>query len=121
MTVDPAVDPASSVEERPRWRRDVSLFLSGQTISLFGSMLVQYAVMWHLTLETKSGLVLALAAIFGFLPQAIVSIFGGVWADRLNRKALIIAADASIAVTTLALAILMLNAVISAAGFLLFP
>ncbi len=72
-------------------------------------MLVQYAVMWHITLETKSGTALALAAVFGFLPQAIVSIFGGVWADRLNRKALIIAADASIAVTTLALALLMLN------------
>lgn len=85
------------------------MFLGGQTVSLFGSMLVQYAVMWHITLETKSGVALALAAVFGFLPQAIVSIFGGVWADRLNRKALIIAADASIAVTTLALALLMLG------------
>ncbi|MEK8228424.1 MFS transporter [Oerskovia sp. M15] len=91
-----------------RWRRDATVFLGGQTVSLFGSMLVQYAIMWHLTLETKSGGVLALAAVFGFLPQAVVSIFGGVWADRLNRKILIIAADASIAVTTLALALLML-------------
>jgi DHA3 family macrolide efflux protein-like MFS transporter len=99
------------VAERAHWRRDVSIFLGGQTVSLFGSMLVQYAVMWHLTLETKSGVVLALAAIFGFLPQAIVSIFGGVWADRLNRKMLIILADAAIAVTTLALALLMLSGV----------
>ncbi|WP_435529677.1 MFS transporter [Occultella kanbiaonis] len=85
------------------------MFLSGQTVSLFGSMLVQYAIMWHLTLETKSGTVMALASVFGFLPQAIVSIFGGVWADRLDRKRLIMAADASIAVTTLALALLMLS------------
>ncbi len=35
-------------------------------------MLVQYAVMWHLTLVTKSGVVMALAALFGFLPQAVV-------------------------------------------------
>jgi len=108
MTADTEV-PDASAAARPHWRRDVTIFLSGQTISLFGSMLVQYAVMWHITLETKSGVALALAAVFGFLPQAIVSIFGGVWADRLNRKALIIAADASIAVTTLALALLMLN------------
>jgi len=101
--------PQPQSETRPHWKRDVTVFLTGQTISLFGSMLVQYAVMWHITLETKSGVALALAAVFGFLPQAIVSIFGGVWADRLNRKALIIAADATIAVTTLALAILMLN------------
>ncbi len=94
--------------ENPRWRRNVAVFLTSQTISLFGSMLVQYAIMWYLTLETKSGLVLALGAVFGFLPQAIVSIFGGVWADRVNRKALIIMADTSIAVSTLALALIML-------------
>ena len=60
---------------------------------------------------TKSGGVLALAAIFGFLPQAIVSIFAGVWADRVNRKIMIIAADASIALATLGLALLMLSGV----------
>lgn len=91
------------------WKRDVSIFLSGQTVSMFGSMLVQYAIMWHLTLETKSGVVLMASAVFGMLPQAIVSIFGGVWADRLNRKWLIVAADASIAATTLVLAIFMMS------------
>lgn len=101
----------ATVPERPHWRRDTAIFLSGQTISLFGSMLVQYAVMWHLTLETKSGSVLALAAVFGFLPQAVVSIFGGVWADRLNRKWLIIGADSVIAASTLALALLMLSGI----------
>jgi len=33
--------------------------------------------MWHLTLTTKSGSVMALAVVFGFLPQAVVSFFGG--------------------------------------------
>lgn len=94
-------------ETRPGWRREVTIFLTGQTVSLFGSMLVQYAVMWHLTLETKSGGVMALYAVFGFLPQAVISIFGGVWADRLDRKKLIIGADATIAVVTLALAMFM--------------
>jgi DHA3 family macrolide efflux protein-like MFS transporter len=98
-------------ESRGHWRRDVSIFLTGQTVTLFGSMLVQYAIMWHLTLETKSGVVMMLAALFGFLPQAVVSIFGGVWADRLNRKWLIICADAAIAITTLGLALLMMTGV----------
>jgi DHA3 family macrolide efflux protein-like MFS transporter len=93
--------------ERPGWRRDVALFLSGQMVSLFGSMLVQYAVMWYLTLTTKDGVVLALSTVFGFLPQAIVSIFGGVWADRHNRKWLIMGADAAIALATATLAVLM--------------
>ena len=92
-----------------RWRRDVTVFLTGQTFSLLGSMLVQYAIMWHLTLETRSGTVMAVYAVVGFLPQAVVSVFGGVWADRLDRRALVIGADATIAATTLALAILMLS------------
>ena len=88
---------SSGPEERPGWRRDTGLFLTGQSVSLFGSMLVQYAVMWYLTLTTKDGAVLALSTVFGFLPQAIVSIFAGVWADRTNRKWLIMGADAAIA------------------------
>ncbi len=93
------------------WKRRVSVFLVGQTVTTFGSMLVQYAILWHLTLTTKSGTVLALAAIFGFLPQAIVSVFAGVWADRINRKVMIIVADLSIALATFGLALLMLSGV----------
>ena len=98
-----------TTQDRPRWRRDLTVFLTGQTVSLLGSMLVQYAVLWHLTLETRSGGVLAIASVVGFLPQAVVSVLGGVWADRLDRKLLVIGADAAIALTTLALALLMLN------------
>jgi DHA3 family macrolide efflux protein-like MFS transporter len=95
----------------PGWQKRVTIFMTGQTISMFGSFLVQYAIMWHLTLTTKSGVVLALAAVFGFLPQAIVSIFAGVWADRVNRKAMIIVSDSVIALSTLGLALLMLSGV----------
>lgn len=91
--------------------KKVVIFLTGQTITTFGSFLVQYAIMWHLTLSTKSGLVLALAAVFGFLPQAIVSVFAGVWADRVNRKMMIIVSDSTIALATLGLALLMLSGV----------
>ena len=106
-----ATAPSTPSEEMPGWKKRVTVFLVGQTISTFGSLLVQYALLWHLTLTTKSGLVLALAAVFGFLPQAIVSIFAGVWADRVNRKLMIIVSDSTIALTTLALAFFMLSGV----------
>lgn len=93
------------------WKKKVTVFLVGQTVTTFGSMLVQYAIMWHLTLTTKSGTVLALSAIFGFLPQAVISVFAGVWADRINRKFMIIAADLSITLATFGLALLMLSGV----------
>ena len=98
---------AGDVAASPHWVRHVVLFLGGQTVSLFGSSLVQYAILWYLTLETQSGTVLALATAFGFLPQAFASVFGGVWADRYNRKFLLIGADATIAATTLVLAVML--------------
>jgi DHA3 family macrolide efflux protein-like MFS transporter len=108
--VDSKPEPQTS-QDMPGWKRRVTVFLVGQTITTFGSFLVQYAIMWHLTLTTKSGLVLALAAVFGFLPQAIVSIFAGVWADRVNRKMMIIISDSVIALATLILAVFMLSGV----------
>lgn len=110
MTPDSPIDQSQG-EALTGWKKKVAVFLVGQTVTTFGSMLVQYAIFWHLTLTTKSGVVLALAAVFGFLPQAIVSIFAGVWADRVNRKIMIMISDASIALATLLLALLMLSGV----------
>src|SRR3954463_5439188 len=90
------------------WKKNIILFLSSQTVSLFGSSLVQYAIMWHITLTTESGLMMTLYIICGFIPTFILSPVAGVWADRYNRKMLIILADGLIALSTLALAILFL-------------
>ena len=109
-TMESSPEPKAS-ESMPGWKKKVTVFLVGQTITTFGSLLVQYALLWHLTLTTKSGVVLALAAVFGFLPQAIVSIFAGVWADRVNRKVMIILSDSTIALATLGLAFFMLSGV----------
>ena len=111
LSTSESVSEKDVSESMPGWKGRVTVFLVGQTITTFGSLLVQYALLWHLTLTTKSGLVLALAAIFGFLPQAIVSIFAGVWADRINRKVMIILSDSTIALATLGLAFFMLSGV----------
>ena len=99
------------IVDPPHWLRSIILFMSGQTVSLLGSMLVQFAVMWYMTIAYQSGAIMAHVAVFGFLPQAVISIFGGVWADRHNRKLLIIAADAAIALSTLVLAIVIVAGV----------
>jgi DHA3 family macrolide efflux protein-like MFS transporter len=88
------------------WKNDIVLFLASQTVSLFGSSLVQYAIMWHITLETKSGLMMTISIICGFLPVFFLSPFAGVWADRYNRKILIMLSDSLIALCTLVIAIL---------------
>ncbi len=98
--------PATGSVPTQAWTRNVIRFLGGQTISLFGSALVQYAIVWYITLTTKSGVMITLSTLFGFLPQILVSLPAGVWADRYRRKWLIAGADALTAITTLVLAFL---------------
>lgn len=88
------------------WKKNIVLFLASQTLSLFGSALVQYAIMWYITLSTQSGVMMTISIICGFLPTFFLSPFAGVWADRYNRKLLIILSDSMIALSTLILAIL---------------
>lgn len=88
------------------WKKNSLFFIGGQSISLFGSMLVQYAIMWHITLETRSGLIMTLSILASFIPSLFLSPFAGVWVDRFNRKKIIILADSFIAITTLLTAVL---------------
>jgi MFS transporter, DHA3 family, macrolide efflux protein len=93
---------------KENWKKSIVLFMLSQTLSLFGSSLVQYAIVWYITLSTKSGVMMTISIICGFLPTFFLSPFAGVWADRFNRKVLIILSDSFIAVSTLLLAILFL-------------
>ncbi len=97
------------VEEHQAWRRNAVLFLLSQSISLFGSSIVQMAIIWRVTLDTSSGVWAMLLTFSSTLPQMLLSFFGGVWADRYPRKRLIILADAGIAAVTLALVFLFIS------------
>ena len=96
-------EPQNQLEN---WKKKIYTFLASQTISMFGSSLVQYAIIWHVTRETNSGVMVTLLTISSFLPNMLISPFAGVWADRYNRKLLIILSDSIIAISTLVLALL---------------
>ena len=51
---------------------------------------------------------MTLISIVGFLPMLIISPFGGVWADRFNRKRLIVVSDSIVALASLIVAILLM-------------
>jgi DHA3 family macrolide efflux protein-like MFS transporter len=76
---------------------------SGQALSLLGSQLVQFAIIWYLTQKTNSATALAIASLMGLLPQVILSPFIGTWVDRGNRRLILISADATVAAATLVL------------------
>jgi len=88
------------------WKKKTVLFLASQGITLFGSSIVQFAIVWYVTLQTSSGTWVSALTVCSFLPQFLISFFSGVWADRYPRKRLIILADAVIAAATLTLALL---------------
>lgn len=103
-----AIGRTNGEDMNRNWKKDIILFLTSQTISLFGSSLVQYAIMWYITLKTQSGVMMTISIICGFVPTFFLSPFAGVWADRYNRKILIMLSDSMIAAVTLILAILFL-------------
>lgn len=92
---------------REDWKRIIILFFAGQCVTLFGSQIVQMAIVWYVTLQTDSGAWVAAFSVCSYLPQFFVSFLGGVWADRYDRKRLIIGADALIAMATLAMILAM--------------
>ncbi|MGO3603645.1 MAG: MFS transporter [Enterococcus malodoratus] len=79
--------------EKQQWRKKYLTILSGQTVSLIGSSAVQFALIWWLTNESKSAIMLSLAGLSAYLPQMLLGPFVGVWLDRLKRKYVVIFAD----------------------------
>jgi DHA3 family macrolide efflux protein-like MFS transporter len=88
-----------------QWKKPFFTFWVSQAFSLFGSSLVQFALVWWLTKTTGSASILATASAVAVLPEIIVSPFAGAIIDRSNRKRVMILADGVIALATVVLAV----------------
>ena len=93
--------PAPTIPER--WAARFFTMWAGQAVSLVGSSLVQFALVWWMTRTTGSATVLATATLIAMLPQIFLAPFAGALIDRWNRKAVMIVADSLIALATLVL------------------
>src|SRR5688500_14827268 len=94
------------INNNQNWALRFFTLWMGQALSLLGSQLVQFAIIWYLTQETNSATTLAIASMMGLLPQVLLSPFIGTWVDRGNRRLIMIFADATVAMATLVLTIL---------------
>jgi len=92
--------------EETRWRTLFFTVWIGQTFSLLGSRLVQFALVWWLTAATESGTVLAAATMAALLPQIVLGPFVGALIDRWNRRWVMVVADSLIALSIVLLALL---------------
>ena len=91
------------------WKKTFYMMWGGQAISVLTSSILQMALIWHLTATTQSALVLSMASLAGFLPNAILGMVAGTVVDRMNRKAIMIGADLFIAAVSLLLSIAALS------------
>lgn len=86
--------------------RDFRLLWIGQVLQSIGQWMSQIATAW-LTLElTDSPLALGIGAMFQAVPFLLVSLWGGVLADRFNRRRLLQAAQLTAILAALAPAVL---------------
>jgi len=70
--------------------RDFRLLWLGQIVSVTGSQMQLVAINWHVYVLTKSALALGLVGLFRGLPVILCSLAGGVVADAVDRKRLMI-------------------------------
>jgi DHA3 family macrolide efflux protein-like MFS transporter len=96
----------SNDREMKGWQLPFFSIWTGQAFSLVGSRLVQFALVWWLTETTGSATVLAMATLVAILPGVILGPFAGTLVDRWNRRVVMIAADAFVALVTAWLAYL---------------
>lgn len=90
--------------ERPL--KPFMVIFAGQAFSLFGSRLVQFALVWWITETTGLASTLAFASIVAMLPQVLLGPFAGALVDRWNRKTVMMVSDSFIALVVVALAFL---------------
>ena len=93
-------------KSQPKWQIPFFTIWTGQALSLVGSTVTQFALIWYLTKTTGSATVLATASLIALLPGIFLGPFIGALIDRWNRRVVMIVADGVIALAILWLAYL---------------
>lgn len=83
----------------PNYRR----YFAGQVVSLSGNWMQNIAVMWLVVQLTGSGVAVGLTAGLQFLPMLLLGAYGGVIADRFDKRRLLLVTQALMAIPCLAL------------------
>jgi MFS family permease len=88
-----------------RASREFRLLWTGQLISGAGSALRLVAVPYQVYLLTGSSLAVGLLGLFSAVPLIALSLWGGVIADRVDRRRMLIVTQACLTLTSIALAL----------------
>jgi MFS family permease len=83
----------------PNYRR----YFTGQLISLSGTWMQTVAALWLVLSLTGSGVAVGLTTALQFLPMLLIGAWGGVLADRVPKRRLLIATQALMAIPAVGL------------------
>ncbi len=93
--------------------RDFRTFIAGQSFSMIGTWMQSVAVGWLVFDLTRSAFDVGLVTTLGTLPILLFTLYGGVIADRVDRRRFIIALQSVMALSAIVLAVLTLSGHIS--------
>jgi MFS family permease len=85
--------------EVPNYRR----YFAGQLISLSGTWMQTVAALWLVLTLTDSGVAVGLTTALQFLPMLLIGAWGGLLADRIPKRRLLIATQALMAIPAVGL------------------
>lgn len=84
------------------FKRDFTMVVIGQIISLFGNAILRFALPLYLLRETDSSSLFGAVTACSFIPMVLFSLFGGVIADRKNKRNIMVTLDFTTAAVILA-------------------
>ncbi len=73
--------------------RDFVLVFAGQIVSLFGNAILRFSLPLYLLRETGSSALFGIVTACSFLPMIVLSLLGGVLADRVNKRNIMVGLD----------------------------
>ena len=85
------------MQKTKRFGKDFILVIIGQIISLFGNAVLRFALPLYLFDQTGSPTLLGLVSAGSFLPMVVLSPVGGIVADRVNKRNIMVVLDFSAA------------------------
>jgi MFS family permease len=116
------VTDSTEVHSTPRKRvgmfrslrvRNYRLYASGQLISLTGTWMQRVAQDWLVLELTNSGTALGLVTALQFAPSLVFGMWGGILADRSDKRKLLFVTQSGIALTALLLGLLDVTGVVA--------
>lgn len=104
--------------------RNFIMVVIGQIISLFGNAILRFALPLYLLNETGSAALFGIVSACAFIPMIVLGPIGGIIADRVNKKNIMVVLDFSTALLVFEVIILLgkvnVVALLFAALFLLY-